>query len=802
MAHSKHTLVDTSIGMREIDASGSPVGVVRMDACKSYAGIGQLLQMHINQSDEQAWELIKSKIDYTYENLDLALGPLEAETAFSSELKARMEKGQRLLFKPNLVSIFNIDPQTHGPGSGSTTCTEWPFVAALMRWFHDRLDISYHAMAVGDAASMTPAAARLFTMMSKDGPVTAEAAIEGKAGNFYGGWGFYFVRRYLAQSHDSSHRDDPMKGYQESVSATYVPPGMGRDKLMVYDLNRIADDPSKGRVIKVPDGVNFQHITLHKAIVGGDPSDREDLKAYPGSVLVNVPKLKVHAITLLTNAIKNLGIGLYPMQAAEKAGAGDCRWMYGSPWDAVPGLKGGIPHSVWVAETDPRTGEPKLDMTGKPVVKKTGGILATMVDIIRAVASQGIYMLHIVDAIEVINLDHTGRMPGTREAEGLVIAGLDPVAVDLLCARYMFGSAPFDEAQEAGVDDGNGGHFAQRVPVPRIESNQIATSTGYDCAIARDDCFRYAEKRDLGRRQYHVVGNDGLTGSDIISLQGHLGFLEDRRFVDLVTRTLYYDAYKMPWDLQLTSFSYLEAVDKLVGSSLKKEFLEAFDENGDGVVGYEEFGRNGLSAYALAAMGIMGSVIGKEKLGVHRGSFSYISSLLKLSNPAWSSKGFAPFKHFFYGTTVLVAYRMSLLELEMPDPFVAGLTWGKGKWPSYALASYVSVGIMLYDVEFPNKVGMRSLYGMAFRYADLVQNEGRYTGDLLFEPKTDGAHNYIAGVLGGQAKPLDFIVYVPPGYGNVGGSKLPNVEETNLPAKVFNAVFKNGNEAWNGAGTR
>ena len=42
----------------------------------------------------------------------------------------------------------------------------------------------------------------------------------------------------------------------------------------------------------------------------------------------------------------------------------------------------------------------------------------------------------------------------------------------------------------------------------------------------------------------------------------------------------------------------------------------------------------------------------------------------------------------------------------------------------------------------------------------------------------------------------------PPGYGNVGGSKLPNVEETNLPDKVFNAAFKNGNEAWNGAGAR
>jgi hypothetical protein len=802
MGHFKHTPVDTSMGSRAIDTSGSAVSVVRMDASRSYAGVGQLLQKYINQSDEHAWELVKSKIDYTYQNLDLALGPLDAETAFGRDVKLRIEKGQRLLFKPNLVSIFNIDPQTHGPGLGSTTCTEWSFVAALMRWFHDRFDISYHAMAVGDAGSMTPAAAGLFTMMSEGRPVTTEAAIEGRAGDFYGGWGFYFVRRYLAESHDSSHHDDPVNGYQESVNGVYVPPGIGRDKLMVYDLNKVSDNPSKGRVIAVGDGVNFQRITLHKAIVGGDPSDPEDLKAYPGSVLVNVPKLKVHAITLLTGAVKNLGIGLYPMQAQGRTGAGDCHWLYGSPWNAVPGLKGGLPHSVWVPETDPLTGQPKTDSSGKPVVKKTGGILATMADIIKAVAGQGTYVLHIVDAIEAINLDHTGRMPGTREAEGLVVAGLDPVAVDLLCARYMFGSVPFDEAERAGVDDGNGGHFAQRVPVPTLESDQIVTSTGYDCAIARDDCFRYAENRGLGTRRYHVAGKDRLTDSDILSVQGHLGIRKDGRFVDLVTKSMYYDAYKVPWDLQLTSFKYFEAVDKLTGSSLKKEFLEAFDENGDGVVGYEEFGRNGLITYALAAMGNMGSVIGSDKLGVHRGNFAYISTVLKLSNPLWSSDGFAPFKHFSSGTAVLIAYMMSLMDSEMPDPFVAGLTWGKGKWPSYDLASYVSVGIMLYDVEFPNKVGMRSLYGMAFCYADLVQNNGRYTGDLLFEPRIDGAHNYIASVLSGQAKPLDFIVYVPPGYGNVGGTKLPNVEETNLPDKVFSAVLKGGEEVWNGAGTR
>ena len=38
-----------------------------------------------------------------------------------------------------------------------------------------------------------------------------EAIMEGKYGEEYGGWGFYFVRLYLSATHDSSHSNDPMK---------------------------------------------------------------------------------------------------------------------------------------------------------------------------------------------------------------------------------------------------------------------------------------------------------------------------------------------------------------------------------------------------------------------------------------------------------------------------------------------------------------------------------------------------------------------------------------------------------------
>lgn len=798
-AYVKGMSVNSSIGRRKIDSTGSAVGVVRMDANKSYVGIGELLQDYINRSDQGAWEKIRAKIDYTYENLDLALAPLDAETGFSSEIKSRIEKGQKLLFKPNLVVLLNIDPQTHGPGEGSTTCTEWPFVAALMRWFHDKLDISYHQMALGEAATVMPAAAGLFSMLNPEGKsVTTEAAIEGKAGDFYGGWGFYFIRKYLAETHDPSHRDDPLKGHDESVSGTYIPPGYVSDKLLVYDLNRIFDDSTKGRDVEIEDGVNFSSITLHKVVVGGDPGDPEDMKAYPGCVLVNVPKLKVHLITLFTNVIKNLGIGLYPMQVAERSGAEDFRWKYSIPHTAVPGMKAGIPHQVWVPEMDLETGLPKRDDVGKYVVKKTGGILGTMVDIIKAVSSQGIFMLHIVDAIEAINLDHQGLLPGIKQAEGMSFAGLDPVATDLLCARYMFKNVPLQEAQKVQLDDGTGGRFPQKVPVPTVEGNNIVTRMGYDCPLSRDVSFQYAEKRGLGRRQYYVVGRDAVADCPIVSLQGHLGRVSDGTFSDQITGTLYFDAYKMPWDMQETFFKYLEAVDKLTGSALKKEFLEAFDENGDGVVSYEEFGKKGIMGPLLVLESNFVSILGTEEFGYFKGPATMYLRMTKYSNGMWNPDGHNLLKEWYYGSSFYAAYNMSQMELEAQDPFVPSLTWGKGKWPSYQLASYIYVGALLYGLEFPMKIGFPSLYGLAFRYADLTQNEGGYSGRILSQPDPESANRYVTEVLGGREKPLDFTFYVPGGYGNVGGSKVANVEETNDPEKIFTAVFAGGKEVWPG----
>ena len=794
MTKYKALQVESPIGRQETDSAGAPVGVVRMDAEKSYANIGLLLQEYINEGKEAAWEAIKKKIDYTYEGINLALASIEAETGFGQEIKLRLSKGQKLLFKPNLVNILNIDPETHGPDVGSTTCTEWSFIAALMRWFHEKAGVSYYQMTIGEAATLMPAAAGLYSMLSADGkPITVEAVIEGKSYSFYGGWGFYFARKYLAESLAPGATEDPMRGYEESVMGTYIPPGLAKDRLMVYDLNRIFDDPSKGREVPVNDGVNYKSITLHKAIVGGNPDDPDDREAYPGCILINVPKFKVHAIAMFTNVIKNLGIGLYPMQFSK---SGDYTWDYSTPHTRIPGMKAGIPHQIWVSEIDHNTGVPKQNQDGSYIVKKTGGITATMIDIIRAVIDQDIFMVHVVDGIEAINLDHQGIEIGEKCPEGVVFAGLDPVATDLLAARYMFSNVPLKDALAVGMDDGSGGHFPQIVPTAVVEGKNIVTGLDFDCCLARDKSFGVAEKRGLGKRKYYVVGHDVISGSPLVSIRGHLGKVNAGVFSDVITNNLYFDVFKFPWDLQKTAFSYFDAVDTLTGSSLKKEFLEAFDEDGDGVVTYEEYGKKGMWGLSLNHASEYVSLIGNDPMGHLKGFFYNRTTMSRLSNPHFNPKAHDVFKEFYYGLACVAALQITQADMEMPDPFLPGLTFGKGKWPSFHLASYFFAATGLYGREFPIKLGFPSLYGTVLFYADLTQNGGQYVGKTPRKPDPDGIARYVSDVASGKVKPLDFTLYVPNGFESVNGVPTPNIEATTDPAKVYTASFGGGREVW------
>jgi len=527
--------------------------------------------------------------------------------------------------------------------------------------------------------------------------------------------------------------------------------------------------------------------------VGGTPGNAEDLAAYPGCVLVNVPKLKVHSIALFTNVIKNLGIGLYPMQASER---GHPEWDYSTPHVPVPGVKAGIPHEIWVSDVDMATGLPKQDHDGAYVVKRTGGINATMIDIIQAVKNQGIFMMHLVDGIETINLDHTGSLPGTKVPEGLVFAGLDPVATDLLCSRFLFSNVPVKEAVDSGVVDGHGGYFPQRVPIPTVKGGAIVTEAGYDCPLARDSLLRKAEERGLGERRYHVMGWDAVEDGPLVSLDGHLGLARDGKFTDTATGTLYFDAFKFPWDLQRTTFAYLDSTDKLAGSSFKTQFLETFDEDGDGIVTYEEFGKNGIFGPLLQVNGDATSRTGTEPFGYLSGPFRAATTWLRCTDRSWNRGGHTLLRDYFHGRAMIAAYRMSQKDAELPDGFVPGLMWGRGKWPSFRHAWHTYLGMTLYGPQFPDRVDFPGLYALAFRYADLVQNGGRHTGGIRSQPDPGSVDRYISAVRQGRERPLDFTVHVPWGFERVGGSPVPNVQTTADPGEIWTATFMSGQEIW------
>ncbi len=419
-----------------------------------------------------------------------------------------------------------------------------------------------------------------------------------------------------------------------------------------------------------------------------------------------------------------------------------------------------------------------------------------MIDIIKAVSNQGTFMIHIVDGIEAINFDHSGQGPGVKVPEGMVFAGLDPVATDLACARYMFKNVPLEEALKVQLDDGTGGRFPQRVPIPFVDGNNIATRAGFDCPLSRDKLFMRAEERGLGVRKYYVSGREASSDCLIVSLKGHLGKVSEGTFVDLITTSLYFDVFKMPWDMQNTAFSYLESIDQMTNSSLKKEFLEAFDEDGDGIVTYDDFGKKGIWYPSLFRLGNYISMLGTERLKYLKGQFQAGTARIKSSDAQWNPEGHDLMKEFLLGATCLIAMKMSQAEIEAQDPFYPELTWGKSKWPSYQLASYTSLGIALYGSQFPNQIDIASLYGAAFRYADLTQNKGQYSGTLDFHPDLESINNYISNVQEGSKPPLDFTFYVPPNFDKIAGSNIPNVEVATDPGNILTASFSGGKETW------
>lgn len=789
----KGVMVESTIGEVPVDAGGSPIGVVRMDPQQAYVRVAELLQSFINEGNLEAWEQIRMAIDYVYENLDYSLGALQRESGFDQSVKAQVKEGKKLLFKPNIVSPAMIQPSHHGKGRGYIACTHWAFVAALMRWFHDKLDISYHEMALGEAGTGVTIVAEGYTrIFGKGETITPEGLIEGKSGEFYGGWGFYFARKYLAEAHQPGHVDDPLSGYAESVAGEYIPPGRAGNRLMVYDLNHVDDEEPRGRDVPVPNGSYYKEITLHKAVVGGDPNDAEDRRNYPGCVLVNVPKLKIHSSTLLTNAIKNLGIGLFPMGATIDRDPKSTKWKYALPIGPSPEFKTKIPHRRWHVQFDDQTGLPLKDENGNNVMVRTSGINGAMLDLLAAVRQQSVSTIHVVDAVETTNVSHDTMPFAKTTVEGYSFAALDPVALDLLCARYLFKTVPMAEARKLREEGTVPIDFVQRVPAPRVDGHNIVNGQGFDAPIARCNLLASAEKLGFGQRSYYVTGWDAVAGAPIASVQGHLGRVQGKKFEELITATHYYGLFKLLWDMQTTVFGYLRANDRLTGAHYLAELLAAFDENGDGVLDYEETGKNRPAPAVQSAAGNGSGQSSKNANPLRQGFFTAFEEI-RASSLIRSTGGqdVAP----LIPTGCQVAFGMSQAKVESKDGLFPTITWGQGKWPSLQYALLVATGRTAFGAEFPQRLSLQSLYGQAFQYADKVLNGGAYSGGTGPRSGVDSLDKYLAAVAEG-APALDFVLYVPKGLASVGGVRLPNVEETEDTAKVFTAAFDNGRDAW------
>jgi len=783
-------LVQSPIGQKPLDNTGSVVGAARMDPAETYIYIAKLLKEYIDTGAEPAWQKICQRIDAVYLTVSAAIEALEAANPFLSDVKKQIAAGKKLFFKPNIVTLPLIDYTHHGSGIPGAN-SHWEFVACVMRWFHDKGGITYYQMAVGEAG-MTISTDTAAVSKKLGRQVTPEAVMEGKYGKDYGGWGFYFTRKYLAERHDKTHTDDPRNGYQESLDGACIAPGQVNDKLIFYNLNR--PDSYSGRDVPVADGINFKSITIHKVVVGGNPQDANDMKDWPGCVLVNLPILKIHVLELITFALKNLGMGIYAMEARDDKDPGSCKWKYSIPEAKIPFGKLKVPHARWSFKTDEDTLRPIRDSKGDFIWERTGGMEATIADGINAVLGQKLMVIHIGDGIECTNIYHSG-MTGQIVPEGLVFAGKDPVAMDNCAAHYLFNMVPMKDTKKIQKKWGIKSDVIQKTPYAKKSGKNIVSVEGYDSCYSRYHAFRHCEERGIGKMAFYVTGKELWQGGTLASIGGHLGRVDNDKFTDLVTTTAYHASGKPLLDFQSGLFSYLELNDKLTGASHKQQLLKHQDENGDGIIDYLEGGKNtGTMVAFLYSQVLMSSKADPLEAMKLRYLFSMIPN--KWIHKEWNTEGLETGEAGMVGQALARAYGMSQAKGEFADPLYPGRTWGNGKWPSIQYMLELMKYSRVYGPMFPNRIDvMMSPYGQALAYADVKWGGGKYFNPQALQKGEDIIGNYHKALTGG-AQPLPFTVYVPRGYGSYNGRSIPNVEETDKPELIFTAVF-NGKEAWN-----
>jgi hypothetical protein len=339
--------------------------------------------------------------------------------------------------------------------------------------------------------------------------------------------------------------------------------------------------------------------------------------------------------------------------------------------------------------------------------------------------------------------------------------------------------------------------FVHHVPVAKIHGTNIITEEGLDSPLFRYNLYSHAEKRGIGQKQYYVTGWDTMSNTPLASIDGHLGKVVDAKFIELMTDNMYYNPSCMLWDMQKTLLSYAEAHDRLTGSAIVQEFMDGFDENGDGIIDYDENGKKGVWNPVFSIMSHALNIMMIDDYGALKGPFyQNVNFMLKNGNENWNPDGHDFAKEYLLMAIATGAYEMSQFETVQNDPFVPEMKWGKGMWPSWELARWTAFSTMLYGAQDYDQVNIASLYGMVFSYADKTNNSGLYTGSVdQMESDPKAVEAYFEAFSKG-AKLLDFTLFVPEGFSMLAGKMIPNVEETNDPAKIFTAHFNAGKEIW------
>ena len=124
-------------------------------------------------------------------------------------------------------------------------------------------------------------------------------------------------------------------------------------------------------------------------------------------------------------------------------------------------------------------------------------------------------------------------------------------------------------------DNGWPTEFVHQVPVARIEGTNIVTGEGLDSPLFRYNLYRTCGAGGWASSNYYVVGWDSLTASPLASLGGHLGRLDNRQFLELMTKTLYFNPGCTDLGSARDHFQLCQAHDGLTGSSVLRNFWTA-----------------------------------------------------------------------------------------------------------------------------------------------------------------------------------------------------------------------------------